>query len=177
LQTISLVLLLLVSLGIVSLLIIGPIASVYQTAIGQQCHPSLWEHVYTPNRLTKVKDCITVTGTIHSQKIERDGDIHLTIAVDSKFKHLLTPGNYIGKGGVKTSGYLVAEVVCQKQPKFHVAIAACQPKTGTYLHHIPIPPDGSHVCITGSLVHDKNHPPQYPKGWAEIHPVSNLKKC
>lgn len=194
------IILLLFYLVITSLVVIIAIdTTIYQTANAQKCHPTLWKHVWASSRLTKVpgKECISVSGTIHSQKIEPDGDVHMLIKVDPKWctkttiskvaghtienkcSNLLTPGNFIGKGGIITSGYLVAEAICQHTPapKYTKAIIACKPIAGTFLHKIPIPSDGTHVCITGALIHDKKHPPQYPSGWAEIHPVSTLKKC
>lgn len=181
----------------------------YQDANAQsQCHPTLWKYVWVPDRLTKIGDkytgaCITVTGYIHQIKKERDGDAHLLIKVDPKYDKikvnykeikLLTEGNYVSKAFKRTSGYLVAEIVCHyKSQKPEAAHIACKSKPNTYdpnIHKLTIPPLNSHVSITGYLVHDQHHPGKvkewaknadWPIGhkiadWTEIHPVSNIKK-
>jgi hypothetical protein len=62
----------------------------------------------------------------------------------------------------------VFEVVCH----FAVAQATAKPACERFNDHTAIPPIGSHVAVTGSLVRDTQ-----PSGigWNEIHPVSSIK--
>lgn len=129
-------------------------------AIAQQCDESLWHHVYHQDRLSINDICMTVSGTIVNRTPEPDGDIHIRVNLDSQFRDLLTPANYAGQ-----HGYLVVEPMCQRSPTYAPAIPFCN----TFHQNIVIPPDGTHVTITGSYVLDEEH-----GGWAEIHPVSSI---
>ena len=120
------------------------------------CDPSLWNHVHEPERLLVKETCRTVTGTIVNHHASRDGDLVMEVAVDPEFQSMLNGGNR-----QSLSGRLQVEAVCQA-PVLDFAEAACEGFTGK----VPIPPDGSRVQITGTVVHDFNH------GWIEIHPVS-----
>ena len=120
------------------------------------CDPSLWNHVHEPSRLLVKETCRTVTGTKVNHHQSRDGDVVMQVAVDPEFESMLNAGNR-----QSLNGRLQVEAVCQA-PVLKYAEAACAGFTGT----VPIPPDGSRVQITGSVVHDFNH------GWIEIHPVS-----
>jgi hypothetical protein len=163
-----------------------------------QCHPSLWKHVYSPTRLAsadpnvnKIYSCITTEGTIISRKPHADGDTHIWVKLDPGYakKYLTkasyglpdTSSTYLGPTispflihGKTYSGLLIAEPICQHKVTLKIAMASCIHTKGTYLHKIVIPPNGSHVCITGSWVTDDQHKGPYSKGWAEIHPVSNI---
>jgi hypothetical protein len=136
------------------------------------CGDSLWEHVYHPTRLLVQHDCVTITGTIVDATLneathqpdgvrhEADGDTHGWLKVDPTFSNLINPGNTSDEGG-----NLVFEIVC------HYAVTqpdAVQPCTG-FTDHLTIPPVGSHVAITGTLVTETNH-----AKWNEIHPVSSI---
>lgn len=151
-----------------------------------ECHPSLWKHVYNPARLAsadpkvnKINSCVTVRGIIIHVKPHADGDNHIWVKLDPGYasKYLTHASQTVKSSfhGTPYSDLLIAEPVCQhKATQPFEAKIDCIPTKGTYLHHISIPPDGSHVCITGSWVTDDQHKGQYPKGWAEIHPVSNI---
>lgn len=165
------------AIGIITI----PIIPIYQNADAQQssqCHPSLWKHVYNPKRLGIIKDCLTVKGTIISHKSHADGDIHIWVLLDSAYKKYLTPASKTVCSSLHGKSYcnlLIAEPVCQHKPTLKIAIASCVSTKGTWLHKINVPPDGSHVSITGSYVTDDQHKDKHKVGWAEIHPVSNIK--
>jgi hypothetical protein len=136
------------------------------------CGDGLWAHVYHPSRLLVKQDCVTVTGTIvdatanqsHHQadgvRHERDGDTHGWLQVDSQFASLINAGNTSDE-----SGNLVFEIVCH----YNVTQADAKSACAGFADHTTIPPVGSHVAITGTLVQEKNH-----HKWNEIHPVSRI---
>lgn len=136
------------------------------------CGDGLWQHVYHPSRLLVLQDCVTVTGTLvdatlqqsHRQadgvRHEKDGDTHGWLKVDSAFASLINSGNTSDEGG-----NLVFEIVCHFTVTQPDAVPAC----AGFADHATIPPVGSHVAITGTLVREKNH-----RQWNEIHPVSRI---
>jgi hypothetical protein len=138
------------------------------------CGDGLWFHVHVPERLTIKNDCVTVTGVIVDATInqpirqpdgvrhEPDGDTHGWLKVDPQFANLLNAGNMSDQGG-----NLVFELVCHFVPPTQAdSIAPCS----TYTDTQTIPPIGSHVVVTGTLVQDVNH----AAAWNEIHPVSRI---
>jgi hypothetical protein len=136
------------------------------------CGDGLWKHVFNPTRLLVKDDCMTVTGVIVDATAKRfpdgvvhaaDGDAHGWLKVDPPFAHLVDSGDVSYQ-----SGNLVFEVVCH----FATAQASAKPACAGFNDHTIIPPVGSHVAVTGSLVHDTQ-----PSGigWNEIHPVSSIK--
>lgn len=138
-----------------------------------QCDPSLWTHVYKPERLiAQPQGCISVTGTItdatadekrHRKdgvRHEADGDTHGWLTLDQPYKNLLNAGNMTHQGG-----NLVFEIVCRFRVTQPDAEGACE----GYTSPIQVPPIGSHVRITGTYVQDTNH-----GKWMEIHPVSSI---
>lgn len=139
-------------------------------AIADQCDPSLWTHVYNPQRLIVKQKCIAVTGTIvdatrgkerDGVRHEADGDTHGWLDVDPQFKSLLNAGNMSDEGG-----NLVFEIVC----KYHVTQADAVPACSGYHATVQLPPVGSHVRIVGTYVQDTNH-----SQWMEIHPVTSIE--
>jgi hypothetical protein len=136
------------------------------------CGDRRWAHVYHPTRLIVRQDCLTVTGTIvdatatqsHHQadgvRHEGDGDTHGWLRVDPAFASLINDGNTSDEGG-----NLVFEVVC----RYPVKQADAQVSCAGFTDHITIPPVGTHVAITGTLVQEKNH-----QKWNELHPVSRI---
>jgi hypothetical protein len=131
-------------------------------ASSNQCDPSLWDHVYHPDRLQKQADCITATGIVQYVRPEKDGDYHLLVRLDPQYSNLTNSVN-----DEKMHGDLVVEPVCQNLPVTQTdAVDACANYTGPSFN---IPEVDSRVQITGSYVLDMEH-----GGWAEIHPVSNM---
>jgi len=127
-----------------------------------KCDPSLWNHVYNPQRLQVVSPCKSVLGIIESKRVEKDGDYHIRVKLDPQFSNLINSAN------IKNQfGDLVVEPICVNSVTQADAISACQ----NFHQNISIPPIGSHTNITGSYVLDKEH-----GNWAEIHPVTSIIK-
>ena len=116
-------------------------------------------HVYRPSRLTILNPCVTISGTIADIRGQADGDYHVMLRVDQGStcggRDCLDDGDR-----QLQQGYLVVEVVCERQVSQEDAIATCS----QYHNNLAIPPVGSHVFVTGPWVHDSH-------GWNEIHPV------
>lgn len=137
------------------------------------CGDGLWQHVYHPSRLIVLQDCVTVTGEIvdatasqsrhrpDGVRHEADGDTHGWLKVDPQFASLINAGNQSDEGG-----NLVFEIVCH----YNVTQTDAKPTCSGFQDHTTIPPVGSHVAITGTLVREKNH-----TKWDEIHPVSRIQ--
>ena len=147
--------------------VIGPAVPGSNSLAG--CGDGLWHHVYHPNRLLVMNECVTVTGTIVDDtngrnsdgvRHEADGDTHGWLRPDPPFANLLDSGNRTAE-----NGDLVFEIVCH----YRVTQADAKPSCSTFADHTVIPPVGSHVAITGTFVQDTNH-----QRWNEIHPVSKI---
>jgi hypothetical protein len=91
---------------------------------------------------------------------EADGDCHGWLKLDPGQDGYLNAGNMSDE-----DGNLVFEVVCMFPVKQADALAACR----GYKNPIVVPPVGSHISMTGSLVQDDNH-----AHWNEIHPVTAI---
>ena len=138
------------------------------TVVG--CGDARWKHVYNPSRLLVLQDCVTITGTImdasnHHEpdgvRHEKDGDTHGWLKVDPQFANLINAGNASDE-----DGNLVFEIVCH----YKVTQLDAQPSCQNVTDHQIIPPAGTHVAITGTLVREKNH-----AKWNEIHPVTKIE--
>jgi hypothetical protein len=136
------------------------------------CDTGLWQRVYHATRLEVIQPCVTVTGVIvdatatqsthrlDGVRHEPDGDTHGWIRLDPAFQRLLDSGDRLHEGG-----NLVFEIICHYPvTKPDEAVQKCR----GHVDRTPIPPVGTRVFITGSLVHDNQH------GWNEIHPVSSM---
>ena len=123
------------------------------------CNQSLWQHVYSSDRLEVIEQCIKVTGTIKKIVKTGDGDLHVMVQLDDEYESLL---NDVNKE--QLDSLLVVEPICEYKPKFDSAANACEGAAA-----VDVPPQGSHVTIIGSYVLDKSH------GWMEIHPASEIQ--
>lgn len=124
------------------------------------CDTTLWQHVYTPQRLSVISACTVATGTISEPRPDDDGDMHANLMLDPGQEGMVNKRNQKKKGGG-----LVIEIVCSVQPKSPKrAIQACQGYHAT----LQMPPAGAHVRVTGTHVIDTHN------GWTEIHPVSRI---
>src|SRR6266481_5745829 len=85
-------------------------------SMARDCDQSLWHHVYDPARLTILKRCLTVTGTVQESNVDDDGDQHFLVKLDQGQDQLLTKKNI-----KKKNGDLVAEIVCANKPKIKKA--------------------------------------------------------
>ena len=92
-------------------------------------------------------------------RTEADGDLHILVALDPAFVHLLTPAN---QG--EELGDLVVEPVCVGVVSQTDAIATCAADPDP----LATPPTtlGAHVWLEGRYVLDLQH-----GGWAELHPL------
>jgi hypothetical protein len=115
------------------------------------CDPTLWEHVYHPNRLKVVGGCVTVTGTVMSVQPESDGDLHISVRLDPELNA------HNGRG---ESAGMVVEPVCVGRN----AHAACR----GFRQAVTITRPGARVRVTGVHVRDTHH------HWMEIHPVTSI---
>jgi hypothetical protein len=142
------------------LLLLSPVAA--RGEITDTCDATLWNHVYHPDRLVKIHPCVWITGKIVLLRKEKDGDVHIQIRVDPKYKPLLNATNKARQGG-----NLVLEPVCVGKVTQADAKQPCAGFTNT----VTIPKRGDRVKVTGSYVHDveTNH------GWMELHPVTSIE--
>jgi len=124
------------------------------------CDASLWDHVYNPTRLQVLDKCMAVTGVIAESDADPDGDQHFLMTLDPGQDRLLMKKNAKKKGG-----NLVLEIVCVNPVQLKKARAACP----GYTNHVPVPPVGAHVKVTGTFVNDTHN------NWTEIHPVSKVE--
>jgi hypothetical protein len=147
----------------------APDDAIVLPAVSTACDPTLWDHVYHPQRLVVKQACISVTGTIvdatagkshDGVRHEADGDTHGWLQLDPQFQNLLNAGNQSNEGG-----NLVFEIVC----KFPVTQADAKLSCANFKDTLVIPPINSRVQITGTYVQDTNH-----AQWMEIHPVSTI---
>jgi len=132
------------------------------------CDATLWQHVYhgphfaaAKARLKPVKACQTVSGTLHFVEYEQDGDAHLRLDVDAKYKKLLNPKN------ADEDNMLVVEDMCDKNPTQPDTIqeGVCK---GWHQNLYKASMDNKRVTVTGAYVEDEEH------GWMEIHPVTSI---
>jgi hypothetical protein len=115
-------------------------------------------YVYNPDRLQVVAACLRVTGVVAEIRTEADGDLHILLALDAAFVHLLTPANQ----GVER-GDMVVEPICVRSVSQSDAIEVCaaDPDPMTALPRV-----GEHVWMEGRYVLDLEH-----DSWAELHPL------
>jgi hypothetical protein len=121
------------------------------------------ENVRDPQRLRALRRCVTATGTVRFAQRENDDDIHISLALDRKDRHLLNDGNRR-----KHQGTLVVEIVPADQPGCRtgerVRYGRC---TGA---NVRTPRSGERIRVTGPWVLDRPH------GWNEIHPAWRIDR-
>ncbi|MHB8507683.1 MAG: hypothetical protein ACYDGR_03425 [Candidatus Dormibacteria bacterium] len=111
-------------------------------------------HIYHPDRLFLVRQCLTLTGTVIKILHEADGDLHVRLRLDPGEPDVLLAAN---------RGLLVVEPTCVDPVYQRDAISPCidAPRpAGLGLLTV-----GAHVHVLGDLVEDTVH------SWREIHPV------
>ncbi len=138
------------------------LAAAAKQFVATGCDPTLWDHVYHPQRLLVVEKCISVTGTIFHVKKEADGDDHIQLKLDTEYEKLLNDRNKAAQADC-----LVIEPICEHAVTQPDAKAACQDFHST----LEIPAKGAHVKVLGLYVWDTENPGH---GWMEIHPVSSI---
>jgi len=154
---------------IITIVIIGAISSIfcpinsvptYADTATASCDPTLWQHVYHQTRLHTLQTCITVTGIIDHIKREADGDHHVRVHLDPQYSNLINSANT-----QLQAGDLVIEPICDHKP---IQSSAASKSCAGFQSQLEIPPEKTHVQITGRYVLDTKH------GWTEIHPVSDI---
>ncbi len=134
----------------------APAAQPTADASPAACNEALWQHIYNPQRLKRISDCVTITGTIAAIRKEADGDYHILLSVDGQFTNMINQRNIDAQ-----HGDLVLEPVCQNRVTQEDAKSACD----AFSYPIAIPAVGQRVSVTGDYVLDADH------GWNELHPV------
>jgi len=115
-------------------------------------------YVYHPARLEVGAACIRVTGLVAEVRTEADGDLHILLALDAAYAHLLTPANQ----GVER-GDLVVEPICARAVTQPDAMEDCAADPDPLS---VLPRQGDYVWMEGRYVFDLEH-----DGWAELHPL------
>lgn len=98
--------------------------------------------VYHPYRLRVRDSCRHISGTVDDVRDEEDGDIHIIVRLDPRYRGMLVQGNYAAQGG---------DLVVEFMPRDY--------------GHLPRPAVGDRLSLIGAYVLDTDH------GWAELHPV------
>jgi hypothetical protein len=133
---------------------------------GTGCDPRFERHTYRPLRLVRLKDCVTVTGTVVRIKQEPDGDAHIQFRLDLAFQWLMNAANRDPSNAI-TRGFLIIEPDCVAGPVFQAdaqgPCAGAIPPPG-----YPLLAVGAHLQISGPWVLDTGH------GHNEIHPVERV---
>ena len=137
----------------------GPTPTSGPAAMAAACRPTDQDrYVYHPARLQVLAACLRVTGTVAFIREEADGDLHIGLALDAPYEHLIVAAN---QGAER--GDLVIEPVCELRVTQADAIATCaadrDPLRG-------LPRLGEHVWMEGRYVADLQH-----GGWRELHPL------
>jgi hypothetical protein len=134
---------------------------------GTGCDPSFEKFTYHPARLVRLKDCVTVTGTVMVIRHEADGDLHVQFKLDPAFIGLMNAMNADTSNPI-TGGYFIIEPDCVGGP---VSQADAQgPCMGAVA-----PPGfallkvGAHLKVSGPWVTDSQH------GHLEIHPIERIE--
>jgi len=157
-------------LAAASLLAVAAFACLGPEPLPDGCGLGLWRHVHHPDRLTVLRQCVTVSGTVvdasggrraDGVRAEADGDAHGWLRVDSSFSWTLVGGNQLYQ-----SGNLLYEAVCVFPVTQQDARSACR----GWSDSVKLPPIGSKVQISGTLVRDEGH-----LSWNEIHPVASIE--
>jgi hypothetical protein len=125
------------------------------------CDKALWDPVYTKDRLKVLGSCEVATGTVQGTEIERDGDLEIWLAPDTKFARLMRPGNQYSKG------WLVVEIPCQAPIVQLDAMGTCDKYTGPRMR---VPQVGEHLVVAAPWVEDKSH-----YNWGELHGARIVK--
>ena len=124
------------------------------------CNEDLWKHVYNPQRLKVLSDCISAIGTVVQVSKESDGDLHIQLKLNQNEMGLLNQKNYSN-----ANGNLIAEIICMNKISQSDAVQPCL----NCPMNINVPNVGDEILVQGTYVVDLHH------GWNEIHPVSSIK--
>ena len=142
-----------------------------------QCRPGdPLDGVYLPSRLVVKKRCVTVTGTADCVRREPDGDIHIEVRLNRRYRHLLTAANAYQRCPGHPGPHLVVEIIPQNGELPFPDNSAT--RAGFVTPKAPRP--GQRIKVTGPYVWDTNtlhdliYPGKHVANWAEVHPAWNL---
>jgi hypothetical protein len=126
--------------------------------------------VNTPLRLKLRSRCLTVRGIVGCIFVDHgDGDTHLALLPDPPYRKYLRPGNRAwtcaSDQGPDDGPRMAIEVIPQ-----HCVVRRDNCADLGHFTDPPIPPNGSHVTITGPWVQDTSHF-NGATLWSEIHPA------
>jgi len=95
------------------------------------CLPDTTSHVYRPERLAPVAECVSISGIARTVRYNPyNGDSKLLVEPDPQYRHLLAASN---------NGLLVVEVIPTDEPKVY------------------LPKEGEHATFYGPMVLDRGH--------------------
>jgi hypothetical protein len=154
------------------------LAATHANANGGICLPQLDKFIKPEkeSRLTVVKQCITVTGTVlWTHYFNEDGDANFNVRLDPQYKNMLAPGSYSQVFLQKYPGgpAMHMETVCQG-PVTSTSIqnvGACDGYNGPDFKPV-LPKKGQHVMVSGRYLVEF---PEVPGGITELHPVYGIK--
>jgi hypothetical protein len=133
---------------------------------GTGCDASFEKFTYHPARLVRLKDCVTVTGTVMVIRHEADGDLHVQFKLDAPYLGLMNSANADTSNPI-TGGYFIIEPDCVGGPVTQAdAVQACSgaiPPPGFALLKV-----GAHLSVSGPYVNDSQH------GHNEVHPIERV---
>jgi hypothetical protein len=126
----------------------------------KECDSKLWNHV-NQKKLKIIDKCISVTGTVMSIKIEKDGNTHVRLKLDPQYSYLINSDNYS-----KERGALVLKLICQNPVLTEKAEEYCDGSTPKFPELLI----GSKIKATGMYVQNRQY------YWNAIHPVSRIEE-
>lgn len=113
----------------------------------RDCKTNPLRGVYNPQRLQVIATCQTITGTVAHVSSERDGDLHIRLAVDPAYRNWLTAKNTQRQDGDLVVEYMPGDPWRNQHPTI-----------------------GERLQLGCTHVLDKQH-----GGWAECHPVWSVQ--
>jgi hypothetical protein len=129
--------------------------------VDMTCDKTLWDPVYTKDRLKVLGACEVATGVVVGTEIERDGDLEIWLTPDAKYSRLLRTGNQNSRNA------LVVEIPCQAPIVQLDAMGTCDKYTGPKMR-VPLP--NEHLVVAAPWVEDKTH-----YNWGELHGARIVK--
>ena len=145
------------------LILLLPVASFAQESTKDSLS-YIWKHVYKPEKYEVLDSMVQFTGTVIHMKGKANGDYHILVEPDKKYKSYLSDENK-----KKEKGALVVI------PIFSYASDSLSPAEiaikGDYKNKVKIPSKGDRVRVRGALVKDRR------KGWNAILPVLTIQKA
>lgn len=130
----------------------------------------LWAGIGVPDRLQKMQENVSMTGTVVGVKPHwaPDGDMVFALRPDPPNDVLVNEHN---KAQEKMAGGIWIEGICQKPNKSTAVYHVGDCMKGGPFPHFELPELGDHLWISGTYVLDIRE-----GGHAEVHPLSKMVK-